>query len=136
MTFAHSAGTTPAQPLSAMAPPVMPAMSECDFEHGMPKIQQMTPHAMAPIMAATRAKSAAFVSPEKSTIPNIVFATAVEMNVMPTRPTKLNTAARAIAVFGLRQRVETTVAMAFGASVAPETAVTPMTRIKITNRMG
>ena len=55
---------------------------------------------------------------------------------MPTKPTKLNTAASAIAAFGVRQRVETTVAMAFGASVAPETAVTPMTRIKITNRMG
>ena len=119
-----------------MAPPVMPAISEWDFEHGIPKIQQTMPHAIAPIIAATRAKSAAFVSPEKSTIPNIVFATAVEMNVMPTKPTKLNTAASAIAAFGVRQRVETTVAMAFGASVAPETAVTPMTRIRITNRMG
>ena len=47
---------------------------------------------------------------------------------MPTKPTKLNTAASAIAAFGVRQRVETTVAMAFGASVAPETAVTPMKR--------
>ena len=119
-----------------MAPPVMPAISEWDFEQGMPNTQHTTPQAMAPIMAATNARSAAFVSPEKSTIPNIVFATAVEMNVMPTRPTKLKTAARAIAALGERQRVETTVAIAFGASVAPETAVTPMTRMRITNKIG
>ena len=91
---------------------------------------------MAPIMAATRANSAASVFPEKSTIPNMVFATAVEMNVMPTRPTKLNTAARPMATFGFRHRVDTAVAMAFGASVAPDTAVTPMMSTKITNRIG
>ncbi len=44
--------------------------------------------------------------------------------------------AKAMAVFGLRQRVETTVAMAFGASVAPDTAVTPMISTKMTNRIG
>ena len=37
---------------------------------------------------------------------------------------------------GFKQRVETTVAMALGASVAPDTAVTPITRIKMTNRLG
>ena len=79
MTFAHSAGTTPAQPFMAMAPPVMPAINECDFEHGMPKYQHAMPHKMAPIIAATRAYNAELVSPEKSTMPNMVFATAVEI---------------------------------------------------------
>ena len=136
MTLTHSEGTTPAQPFMATAPPVMPAIRECDLEQGMPKNQQKTPQPMAPIMAATRANRAASVFPEKSTMPNMVLATAVEMNVMPTRPTKLNTAAKPMAVFGLRQRVETTVAMAFGASVAPDTAVTPMISTKMTNRIG
>ena len=79
MTLAHSLGTTPAQPLSAMAPPVIPAISEWDFEAGMPMSQQNTPQTMAPIMAATKARSAAWVFPEKSTMPNMVWATAVEM---------------------------------------------------------
>ena len=79
MTFTHSEGTTPAKPLSAMAPPVMPAISEWDFEHGMPNTQQTQPHKMAPIMAAISASSAASVLPEKSTMPNMVFATAVEI---------------------------------------------------------
>ena len=69
-------------------------------------------------------------------MPNMVFATAVEMNVIPTSPTKLNTAARAMAVLGVKQRVETTVAIALGASVAPETAVTPITKIRITTKIG
>ena len=45
---------------------------------------------------------------------------------MPTRPTKLNTAASASAAPGVRQRVETALAMALGASVAPLTTMTPI----------
>ena len=71
--------TTPPRPFIAMAPPVMPAISECDFEAGMPRHQQNTPHMMAPIIAAMSAMSAWCVSPEKSTMLNIVCATAVEM---------------------------------------------------------
>ena len=120
----------------AMAPPVMPAISECDLEAGMPFHQQKTPHAIEPIMAATKASSALCVSPEKSTMLNMVCATAVEMYVMPTNPTKLNTAASARAAPGDKQRVETAVAMALGASVAPETMVTAKTSRTITASEG
>ena len=58
MTLAHSPMTTPPQPFIAMAPPVMPAISECDFEAGIPKNQQSMPQTMAPIMAAISAISA------------------------------------------------------------------------------
>lgn len=39
------------------------------LEAGMPMSQQNTPQTMAPIMAATKARSAAWVFPEKSTMP-------------------------------------------------------------------
>ena len=55
---------------------------------------------------------------------------------MPTSPAKLKTAASARAVPGLRQRVDTAVAMAFGASVAPEMTVTPITRMRMTMSAG
>lgn len=55
---------------------------------------------------------------------------------MPTRPTKLNTAASASAAPGVRQRVETALAMALGASVAPEMMVTPMTSARMPSRTG
>ena len=55
---------------------------------------------------------------------------------MPTSPTKLNTAASARAAPGVRQRVETALAMALGASVAPEMMVTPMTSARMPSRTG
>lgn len=55
---------------------------------------------------------------------------------MPTSPTKLNTAASASAAPGVRQRVETALAMALGASVAPEMMVTPMTSARMPSRTG
>ena len=79
MTLAHSAGTTPAMPLQAMAPPVTPAMSMWLLEAGMPMNQQQMPQAMAATMPAKTASRAACVSVPKFTIPNIVCATAVEM---------------------------------------------------------
>ena len=136
MTLAHSPGTTPAQPLRAMAPPVMPAMRAWLLEQGMPKNQQNTPQAIDPIIDATSASNAMWVSPEKSTMLNMVCATEVEMKVMPMRPTKLKTAATMRATVGRMQRVATAVAMALGASVAPETMVTPMTRMSTTASRG
>ena len=55
---------------------------------------------------------------------------------MPMRPTRLKTAAMAMATLGGIQRVETTVAMALGASVTPEMAVTPKTKSKMMMRTG
>ena len=64
----------------------------------MPKNQQKMPHSNGADHGRHQGiASAASVFPEKSTMPNIVFATAVEMNVMPTKPTKLNTAAEPMA---------------------------------------
>ena len=79
MTFAHSLITTAPMPFSAIAAPVIPAISECDFEAGMPWNQQNTPHPMDATMAAMSAISAKWGSPVKSTMLNIVWATAVEM---------------------------------------------------------
>ena len=58
MTFTHSPMTTPARPFMAMAPPVIPAMSECDLEAGMPRHQQKKPQPIDPIMAAINAMRA------------------------------------------------------------------------------
>ena len=55
---------------------------------------------------------------------------------MPTKPTKLNTAASASATPGFMQRVDTAMAMALGASVAPETIVTPMTSVMMAPKDG
>ena len=55
---------------------------------------------------------------------------------MPIKPTKLNTAAKANAVPGFMHRVETAVAIAFGASVAPAMRVTPITSAKMTPNVG
>ena len=79
MTSIHSLTTTPANPFMAMAPPVTPAMSEWDLDAGMPRYQQKKPHPMEPIIAAMRAMSAWCVLPEKLTMLNMVWATAVEM---------------------------------------------------------
>ena len=54
-------------------------MSEWDLLAGMPQNQQKTPQPMEPIMAAMSARSAWWVLPEKSTMLNMVWATAVEM---------------------------------------------------------
>ncbi len=59
MTFAHSAPLMPAKPpCRAMAAPVRPAMSECDWLVGMPKAQATTPHTMMATMAASSAMMA------------------------------------------------------------------------------
>ena len=52
--------------------------------------------------------------------------TAEDTSVMTSSPKKLQIAAMAMAGPAFMQRVETTVAMAFGASVAPFTTMTPM----------
>ena len=83
------------------------------------------PHTMMATIAAANATRAACSSPPKSTILKMVWATADDTVVMPTKPMKLQTAAMAIAWFGFIARVPTTVAMALGASVAPLTMVAP-----------
>ena len=136
-TFIHSSPFTPPRPpCSAMAAPVMPAMSEWLCDVGMPKYHAATPHTMMATMAAASATSAAWLSPPKSTILKMVSATAEEIIVMPAKPTKLHTAAMAMAGPGRMAFVPTTVAMAFGASVAPLTMVAPSVRITMSARMG
>ena len=56
----------------------------------------------------------------------MVLATAEDTSVITSKPKKLQIAAMAIAGPAFMQRVETTVAIAFGASVAPFTMMTPM----------
>ena len=83
---------------------------------------------MMATMAAASAMSAAWLSPPKSTILKMVSATADDTAVMAARPTKLQTAAIAMAGPGLMAFVPTTVAIALGASVAPFTTVAPSVR--------
>ena len=103
---------------------------------GMPKIQAPTPHATMPTVAAASAMSAAWVSPPKSTMPLMVSATAVETNVIATRPMKLQTTLMAMAASMPMERVPTGSAIAFAASVAPFTKMVPSTRTMTTARKG
>ena len=122
----HSSPFTPARPpCRAMAAPVMPAMSEWLCDVGMPKYHAATPQTIMATIAAASATSAAWLLPPKSTILKMVMATAEEIIVMAAKPMKLHTAAIAIAGVGFIAFVPTTVAMAFGASVAPLTTVAP-----------
>ena len=77
---------------------------------------------------AASAVSAAWLAPPKATILKMVSATADDTAVMAARPTKLQTAAIAMAGPGLMAFVPTTVAIALGASVAPFTTVAPSVR--------
>jgi hypothetical protein len=137
MTFAHSEKLTPSTPPeTAMAAPVSPAIRAWDSEVGMPKIQAPTPQATMPTVAAARAMSAAWVSPPKSTISDIVSATAVEIMVMATKPTKLQATDMAMACSTVIERVPTGSAIAFAASVAPFTKMVPRTRMITRARKG
>ena len=66
----------------------------------------------------------------------MVSATAVEMNDMATRPTKLQITDMRIALSTLIERVPTGSAMALAASVAPFTKMVPMTRSMTRIRKG
>ena len=66
----------------------------------------------------------------------MVIATAGAIIVMTSTPRKLNTAAIKMACRGFMARVETAVAMALGASVAPFTMITPILSRVTTRRMG
>ena len=66
----------------------------------------------------------------------MVWATAVETSDTSKSPRKLNTAAMMMACRGFMARVETAVAMALGASVAPFTMITPILSRVTTRRMG
>ena len=126
-TFIHSPPLmAPKPPCSAMAAPVRPAMSECDWLVGMPNHQAAAPHTMMAIMAAVSAMSACWELPPKSTMLKMVCATADVTSETSSRPRKLQTAAMRMASLGFMARVETTVAMALGASVAPLTTMTPI----------
>ena len=105
-------------------------------EVGMPKAQAPRPQATMPTVAAARAMSAAWVSPPKSTMPEMVSATAVEMNDMATRPTKLQMTLMRIAESTSMERVPTGSAMALAASVAPLTKMVPITSSMTITRKG
>ena len=92
----------------------------------MPKSQATLPHTMMATMAAMSVTSALCASPPKSTMPKMVCATAGEIADMTSKPTKLQIAAMMMARRGFMARVDTAVAMALGASVAPFTMMTPM----------
>ena len=66
----------------------------------------------------------------------MVAATAAVNRDTTNNPTKLQIAAMMIAARGRIARVDTTVAMALGASVAPLTIITPMFRIVTTTSSG
>ena len=69
-------------------------------------------------------------------MPLMVLATAVEMSVMPIRPTKLQITLMTMAWLTPMARVPTGSAMAFAASVAPFTKMVPMTRTMTKARNG
>ena len=124
-------------PLSAMAPPVIPAIKECDFDAGIPKNQQNVPHPIEAIIAAINAINDIWASLDpKFTMLNIVSATAVVTYVIAIRPTKFATAAIPSAVPTFMHLVDTAVAIALGASVAPDTSVTKTTNARITPSVG
>ena len=66
----------------------------------------------------------------------MVIATDALSAVITSTPKKLNTAAMTIAFRTPMARVETQVAIAFGASVHPLTRITPSVRNEATNRVG
>ena len=69
-------------------------------------------------------------------MPLMVLATAVEMSVMPMRPTKLHITLMVIAWLTPMARVPTGSAMAVAASVAPFTKMVPTTRTMTNARNG
>ena len=123
-------------PCSAMAAPVRPAMSEWLWLVGMPKYQATVPHTMMATIAAMSAMSACWESPPKSTMLKMVCATAAVNRDSTSKPRKLQTAAMTMANFGFMARVDTTVAIALGASVAPFTTMTPMFNRVTTTKIG
>ena len=137
MTFIHSPPLMPPKPpCSAMAAPVRPAMSEWLWLVGRPNAHAATPHTMIATIAAMSAMMAAWLSPPKSTMWKMVLATPEDTSVITRRPKKLQIAAMMMAGVGFMQRVETTVAMALGASVAPLTMMTPILSRVTTNNKG
>ena len=93
-TLIHSAPLMASKlPCSAMAAPVRPAISEWLWLVGMPKYQATVPHTMMATMAAMRAMSDCWESPPKSTILNMVGATAAVNRETTSSPRKLQTAA-------------------------------------------
>ena len=125
MTFIHSPQLMASKlPTAAMAAPVRPAIREWLCDVGMPKNHAAAPQTMMATMAAASAARAAWLSPPKSTILKMVLATALVNTDTTSRPRKLHTAAMTMAGRGFIERVDTTVAMALGASVAPLTTMT------------
>src|SRR5699024_12477400 len=76
------------------------------------------------------------VSTPKSTILLIVDATELLICVIINTPKKLNTALIIIAFRGLKHRVVTQVAIAFGASVQPFTKITPNVNNTVISNIG
>lgn len=114
----------------------MPAMSAWLSLVGIPKYQAAVAQSTIAKRAAQRAIIESFGSFPKSTIFAIVWATVALMDVITNTPRKLNTAAIRMAFFGAMDRVDTHVAIAFGASVQPFTKITPKVNTTMIKRIG
>ena len=122
----------PAPASTAAAAPDTPAIKAWLSLVGMPKYQAAVAHTTIAKSAAHSATTASSVFPPKSTIFAIVWATFALTAVIAKTPKKLNTAAIKMALRGVILRVETQVAIAFGASVHPFTKTTPNVKITVT----
>src|SRR5512134_1080029 len=102
------------RPPAAKPAPSNPATSACDSLDGSPKYWAESAHSVA---ASTAAATVPSVTNPGFTMPDaIVFATAVPTTSAPTR---FSVPAMITAGNGRSTRVETTVAIEFGASVQP-----------------
>ena len=119
-----------------MAAPDRPAISAWLSLVGIPNHQAATAHMTMANRAAHNATKASWVFPLKSTISYTVVATLALIIVISSTPRKLKTAAMRIAARGDMQRVETQVAMAFGASVQPLTKITPRVSRTVMSSVG
>ena len=125
-TFPHSEAFMPEKlPCIATAAPVIPAMSAWLSLVGIPKYHAATAQMTIADIAAQSAISDRRASFPKSAMLYMVMATEALIAVITRTPKKLNIAAMTIALRTPIARVETQVAIAFGASVHPFTRITP-----------
>lgn len=135
-TLHHSAKLIPEKlPFKATAAPEIPAMRAWLSEVGIPNRQAATAHITIAKRAAQRAAEPESedcpMDGSKFTIFEIVTATFEFSAVITEIPMKLKVAAKATAVRGPIDLVDTAVAMAFGASVQPFTRITPSVSITV-----
>ncbi|KAJ57717.1 hypothetical protein P782_2548 [Enterococcus faecalis FL2] len=124
---------TAPKPPNAIAEPVKPAINAWLSLVGIPKYHAATAQTTIEKSEAAKATCEAFPFASKLTMLLIVSATWALKKVMTNAPKKFITTAIQIATFGFNTRVETAVAIAFGASVQPLTKITPITKVIVTN---